>query len=77
MPCDTYKQLAYLEKSNRQQYSYFTFNKLLAGVSEHKRKKLMKEYSDAASKARNDMYRHRQYGEKCKNEPLENFYVDD
>jgi hypothetical protein len=51
MPCDVWKDLAQREKSNRQAYSYFAFNKEMANVSERKRQRLMKEHREAFATA--------------------------
>ena len=77
MPCNDWKELAYQEKSHRQQYSYFAFNQRMAGVSDHKRKQLMKEHMEAMTEASNDMHAHQNNCEICRNEPPENFIDPD
>jgi hypothetical protein len=73
MPCDEYKRLADVEKFERKQHSYFTFNKEIARVSDRKGRMLAKEAMAKSVEARKQMVMHRQYCEKCKNEPGENF----
>jgi hypothetical protein len=77
MPCDVWKDLAQREKSNRQSYSYFAFNKEMARVSERKRHQLMKEHSEAMSLAGNAKFLHQRSCPICKEEPAANFHDPD
>lgn len=76
MPCDVWKQLAQKAKYNRQQFAYFAYG-TSTGVSESKKKQLMKEHKREWETANRDAGTHRQYCEVCKAEPASNFHDPD
>ena len=74
MPCDVWKQFARTEETSRNEYRYFAFNKETCGVSETRRKALMKEHSAKMSQASNDKWSHKTHCPICSKEPNENFF---